>query len=212
MPPHIPEDDASAERRELIARAFRLEWLTIGWMSIEVAAGLGAGVAAGSVTLVAFGADSVIELASAGVLIWRLTSEIKRGEAFPEAVERRAARIAAGLLFVLAAYVLASAGWSLASGSGQRFSPLGLAVTLVALPLMIVLSRAKTGVAERIGSRALRADAVESTACAYLSAVVVAGLAAQWLLGAWWIDGVTALALVPMLVREGWEAWREDDD
>jgi divalent metal cation (Fe/Co/Zn/Cd) transporter len=212
MPAHIPASAASAERRELIARAFRLEWLTIGWMSIEAVAGLGAGVDAGSLTLIAFGADSVIELASAGVLLWRLTVEIRRGDAFPEAVERRAARMAGALLLFLAVYVLASALWSLATRHGQHFSPFGLAVTLAALPLMILLSRRKLDIAERIASRALRADAVESVACAYLAAVVVAGLVAQWLFGAWWIDGVTALALVPMLVREGWEAWRGEDD
>lgn len=202
----------SAERRELVARAFRLEWLTVGWLLIEAAAALAAGVAAGSLTLVAFGADSVIELLSAAVLIWRLTIELKRRGAFPEAVERRAARIAGALLFALVVYLLASAGWSLATRGGQQFSLLGLAVALAALPLMILLSRAKTGIARRIGSLALRADAAESAACAYLSAVVLAGLVAQWLIGAWWVDGVTALALVPFLVREGWEAWQGDDD
>jgi divalent metal cation (Fe/Co/Zn/Cd) transporter len=212
MPAHIPAAAASAERRELVGRALRLEWLTIGWMAIEAAAGLGAGVDARSLTLIAFGADSVMELASAGVLLWRLTVEIRRGDAFPEPVERRAARIAGGLLLLLAVYVLGSALWSLAARRGQRFSPFGLAVALAALPLMILLSRQKLDIAERIASRALRADAVESVACAYLSAVVVAGLVAQWFLGAWWIDGVTALALVPMLVREGWEAWRGEDD
>ena len=209
---HIPGEGMSAERSNLVARAFRLEWLAVGWMAIEVVAGLAAGVMAGSVALVAFGADSVIELVSAGVLIWRLSVEIKHGAAFPEAVERRAARIAAALLFALVLYVLASASWSLATRSGQRFSPLGLGVTLTALPLMILLSRAKLAIAERLDSRAMRADAVESAACAYLSAVVVVGLVAQWLFGAWWIDGVTALALVPMLVREGWEAWLGDED
>jgi divalent metal cation (Fe/Co/Zn/Cd) transporter len=212
MPAPIPEDASIAERHRLVARAFRLEWLTVGWMSIEAAVGLGTGIKSGSLLLVAFGADSVIELLSAGVLIWRLTAETRRGEAFPEAIERRAARIAAALLFALALYVLVSAGWSLAMRSGQRFSPLGLGVTLAAMPLMVLLSRAKTGIAERIGSRALRADAIESIACAYLSAVVVAGLVAQWLFGVWWIDGVTALALVPLLVREGWEAWQGEEE
>jgi divalent metal cation (Fe/Co/Zn/Cd) transporter len=212
MLPNIPADVASAERLALVARAFRLEWLTIGWLSIEAAAGIGAGLAAGSVTLLAFGADGVIELASAAVLIWRLKTEIERGEAFSEAVERRAARIAGGLLFALVAYLVASAGWSLATRSGQQLSPLGFAVTSAALPVMILLSRAKSGIADRIGSRALRADAVESMACAYLSAVVLTGLVAQWLFDAWWIDGITALALVPLLVREGWEAWRGEDD
>ncbi len=212
MSAQIPENGPPAERRELLARAFRLEWLTVGWLLIEAAAGLGAGVAAGSLTLVAFGADSVIEALSAGVLIWRLTVEIKDDELFPERVERRAARIAAALLFLLALYAVASAAWGLLRGSGQLFSPLGLAVALAAMPLMILLSRAKTGIAERIGSRALRADAAEAMACAYLSAVVVIGVGAQWLIGASWIDGVTALALAPFLVREGWEAWRGDDD
>lgn len=212
MLPQIFAEGATAERHELVARAFRLEWLTVGWMLIEAAAALAAGIAAGSLTLIVFGVDSLIELASAGVLIWRLTIEIKRGEAFPEAVEQRAARIAAVLLLALALYVVVTAGWSLAARRGQEFSPLGLVVALAAMPLMILLSRAKTGIAERIGSPALRADAVEAIACAYLSAVVVAGLVAQWLLGAWWVDGVTALALAPFLVREGWEAWQGDDD
>ncbi|MGE5270535.1 MAG: cation transporter [Thiohalocapsa sp.] len=200
------------ERRALIDRALRLEWLTIGWMVIEAAAALLAGIRAGSLTLVAFGADSLIELASAGVLMWRLRLELRRGDAFPEAFEKRAARIAGGLLLALACYVVAGAGWSLATRSGQEFSALGLAVALAAMPAMVLLSRAKTGIAERIGSRALRADAVEAIACAYLSGIVVAGLAAQWLIGAWWVDAVTALALVPFLVREGFEAWQGDDD
>jgi hypothetical protein len=83
------------ERGDLVSRALRLEWLTLGWMAIEAAVAIGSGIAAHSLTLIAFGADSVIELASAGVLIWRLTAESRHGEAFIEAIERRAARIGA---------------------------------------------------------------------------------------------------------------------
>jgi len=207
----MTEKIGSAARREMIAKALRLEWLTIAWLLIEAAAASAAGVAAHSLTLLAFGADSIIELASAGVLLWRLTIELRRGDEFPEIIERRAARAGALLLFALAVYVVATAAWSLASGSGQQFSLIGLTVAVAAMPVMLGLARAKTRIAESIGSRALRTDAVEAIACAYLSAVVVVGLIAQWRLAAWWIDGVTALALVPLLVREAVEAWRDDE-
>ena len=202
---------AAAERRDLIRRALRLEWLTLGWMAVEAAVAIGAGVAAHSLTLIAFGADSVIELASAGVLLWRLIVELRRGAAFTEAVERRAARIAALLLFALALYVVAAGAWSLWTRSSQEFSSAGCIVALAAIPLMLLLARGKRRIAAQIGSAALRADAAEAIACAVLSALVVVGLVMQWLVAAWWIDGVTALALAPFLVREAIEAWTGDD-
>jgi divalent metal cation (Fe/Co/Zn/Cd) transporter len=200
------------ERGDLVSRALRLEWLTLGWMAIEAAVAIGSGIAAHSLTLIAFGADSVIELASAGVLIWRLTAESRHGEAFIEAIERRAARIGAALLFALAIYVVITALWSLWARNAQEFSLPGLIVAIAAIPIMIVLARAKLHIAADLGSAALRADAAEAIACGYLSAVVVFGLVAQWLTGAWWIDGVSALALVPFLVREAVEAWQGDQD
>ena len=202
----------TSERRYSIARALRLEGLTIAWLALEAAVAIGSGLAAGSLSLVAFGADSVIELASAGLLLWRLSVEMARGEEFPEAVERRAARIGALLLFALALYVTASAAAALWSGKGQHFSPLGLTVTAAAIPVMLWLARSKRRLAASIDSPALRADAAEATACASLSAIVLLGLVAQLLWGLWWIDGATALALVPFLVREGLEAWQEDGD
>ena len=200
------------ERRDLVATALRLEWATVGWLLLEAAVALGAGIAAHSLTLIAFGADSLIELASAAVLIWRLAAEARLGAAFAEAVERRAARIAAALLLMLAAYVIMTASWSLWGGTGQEFSLAGLIIAIAAMPIMIVLARAKRRIADGLGSAALRADAVEAISCAYLSAVVVVGLAAQWLFGAWWIDGVSALALTPFLLREAIEGWRGDRD
>ena len=204
------ESPSPSERRELIARALRLEWITLGWMLIEAAVAIGSGIVAHSLTLIAFGADSLIELASAGVLIRRLAIEISRGEALAAEFERRAARIGSVLLFALAGYVVVAAGWSLWSRSGQEFSITGLVLALVAIPLMFGLARAKAHIAERIGSRALRADAAEAIACGYLSAVVVVGLIAQGLSGAWWIDGLSALALTPFLFREALEAWEDD--
>ncbi len=206
----MTDGDGSPERRGLVARALRLELLTAGWMVGEAGIAIGAGIAAHSLTLLAFGIDSLIEFASVGLLLWRLTIELARGEEFPEPVERRAARIGALLLFALAVYVAAAAVWSLWTGSGQQLSLPGLVVAAAAIPVMPLLARAKARIAERIGSRALRTDAVEAVACAYLSAAVIVGLVAQWLSAAWWIDGVTALALVPLLVREGAEAWQED--
>jgi divalent metal cation (Fe/Co/Zn/Cd) transporter len=200
-----------ADRRRLVRQAFRLEWLTIGWMAIEGAVAVVSGVAAHSLSLLAFGVDSIIELISAGVLLWRLTVELRRGEAFSEAAERAASRIGGALLFALAAYVVLEAGWTLWQREGQEFSLPGLIVAVIALPTMYVLARVKLRLAEQLGSRALRADAVESAACFYLSGAVVIGLVAQWLFGAWWIDAVTSLAIVYFLVREGREAWQGDD-
>ena len=149
--------------------------MTLEWMSVEAAVALWSGIAAQSLTLVAFGFDSVIELASAGVLIWRLTVEIKRGEKFSEFAERRAGHIAGALLFALAVYVVAGAAWGLRQHQGAEFSLPGLLVAVIAIPTMVILSRAKIRVAERLGSRALRADAVEAITCGYLSAVVIGG-------------------------------------
>src|SRR6202140_2752623 len=98
------------ERTVLIQRAFRLEWLTVAWMVIEALVAIGSGVIAGSLTLTAFGLDSVIELVSAGVLIWRLTEELRGGEEFSRRAERMASRSGGALLFVLAAYIVLGAG------------------------------------------------------------------------------------------------------
>jgi divalent metal cation (Fe/Co/Zn/Cd) transporter len=197
----------SHERRLLIRQAFRLEWLTIGWMTVEAVVAIGAGLTAGSLVLMAFGLDSLIELASAGVLTWRLTVELRRGERFSEEVEKRASRIAGALLLALAAYVTIAAAWSLLTRTGEAFSWPGLIIALAAIPPMRYLAQRKIAVAEKLGSWALRADAMEAVTCGWLSFVVVVSLAAQWAVGAWWIDGVASLAIVWFLVKEGREAW-----
>jgi divalent metal cation (Fe/Co/Zn/Cd) transporter len=199
--------ERSGERQALIRQAFRLEWLTIGWMTVEAIVAIGAGLMAGSLVLTALGVDSLIELASAGVLIWRLTVELLRGERFSEETERTASRIAGALLLALAGYVMIAAAWSLWTRTGEAFSWPGLVVALVAIPSMRYLAHRKIAVAEKLGSRALRADAMEAVTCGWLSFVVVISLAAQWAVGAWWIDGVASLAIVWLLVKEGREAW-----
>ena len=197
-----------APRQDLIRQAFLLEYATVAWMVIEAAVAISSGAAAASVSLLAFGIDSLIELASACVLIWRLTVELRRGQVFAERAERVASRIAGGLLLALAAYVVVSAGRQLWAGTGQEFSRRGLAITALAMPVMYVLARRKIAVAEALGSRAMRADAMESVTCGWLSLVVLVGIVAQGLTGAWWIDAVASLGIVWFLVKEGREAWR----
>jgi divalent metal cation (Fe/Co/Zn/Cd) transporter len=194
-------------RALLIRAAFRLEWFTVGWMVVEAAVALASGVTAGSISLIAFGVDSQIELASAGVLIWRLNVELRRGQSVAEEAERTASRIGGALLFALAAYIVMAAGWSLSTRQGAEFSWPGLSVSLAAIPIMWLLSRRKLRVAEALGSRALRADAVESITCGWLSFVVLIGLLTQLALGAWWVDAATSLVIVWLLVKEGREAW-----
>ncbi len=198
-------------RAALIRRAFTLEWITVAWMTVEAAVAVGSGVVSHSLTLVAFGIDSVIELASAGVLMWRLTVEIKQGREFSDAAEERASKIAGSLLFALAFYVVGSALWSFWHRQGAEFSVPGLLVALVAIPTMYMLSKAKIHVADGLRSRALRADAAEAITCGYLSVVVVVGLVTQALFHAWWVDGATSLVIVYFLVKEGREAWEGGD-
>jgi divalent metal cation (Fe/Co/Zn/Cd) transporter len=206
-PPPLVLPPKSSDREALIREAFKLEWLTIGWMSVEAAIAIASGIAAGSLVLTAFGLDSLIELASGGVLMWRLLVELRHGQAFSEDAERAASRIAGGLLFVLAAYVTIAALWSLWTRQGEGFSWPGFAVALAAIPAMRYLAHRKIAIAEKLGSRALRADAMEAVTCGLLSLAVVISLAAQWAFGAWWIDGVGSLAIVWLLVKEGREAW-----
>lgn len=207
----VPPALASPERPALIREAFRLEWLTVGWMVIEAVVGAASGIAAGSVLLLAFGLDSFVELASAGVLIWRLSVELRRGQAFSEKAERLASRIGGGLLFALSAYVVVSAGWSLWTCHGAEFSASGFAISVLAIPIMRYLARRKIALAEKLGSRAMRADAMESITCGWLSLVVVVGLIAQVALGTWWVDAVGSLAVVWFLVKEGREAWAGEE-
>jgi divalent metal cation (Fe/Co/Zn/Cd) transporter len=202
---------AAGDRVTLIQEAFRIEYLTIAWMVIEAAVAIGSAIASDSLTLLAFGIDSLIELISAGVLVWRLTVELRHGQTFAEDAERRAARIGGALLFALAIYVVGGAGWKLWTQQGAEFSLPGLVVSVLAMPIMYFLSRRKLYLAEALASRALRADAVESITCGWLSLVVVAALLVQLLIGAWWVDAVASLGIVWFLVREGREAWRGDE-
>ena len=181
-------------------------------MVIECGVAIWAAVMARSLSLLAFGLDSGVELASAGVLIWRLRAELAHECDDAECkeledVERAASRICSVLLAALALYVIGAAVVKLFARQGEAYSPLGVAVTLVAIPIMIYLSSAKRRLSERLESASLRADAAQGSACWYLSIAVLAGMALQALFGAWWADAVASLVIVAFLVREAREAW-----
>ncbi len=189
--------------------ALRLEALTIVWMVIEAAGSIGAGVVAHSLLLFVFGIDSLIELASAGLLYARLSIEARAGpedRARIEALELKAARISGLLLYALALYVVLQSGYGLLHRHAAQTSFVGLAVAAVAAFGMPVLARAKIRIADEIGSKALRADAMETFTCGILSWLLLAGLGANALLHWWWLDSAAALILVPFLIREGREA------
>lgn len=207
MTHHDRKGDTDLNRDALIRSALRVEWLSAGWMVIEAGAGIGAAVVAHSLTLLAFGVDSLIELASAALLLWRLNVELVRGDQFSEKTERLASKTGGALLGLLAFYVVVSAALGLWRGTGQETSVVGVWVAGTAIPVMLFLSKRKLTLAKAINSAALRADAAESITCAYLSGAVLIGLTAQWVLGAWWLDSATALVIVPFLVREAREAW-----
>ena len=203
----------SPDRAADIRLALLLTSITLGWMAIEAGASLLLGWLADSLLLEAFGIDSIIELFSAGVLLWRLRVEA-RGDADPgslDAVERRAARIVGSTLYVLAAYVLVNSAYGLflsPRAVDTRASAWGILIGLVATVGMPLLAGSKLAVAARLNSRALRADALEAVTCGSLSIILIVGLAATRLLGWWWLDSVAALALIPLLLKEGREAIR----
>src|SRR5437870_8279174 len=196
------------QRSEDVQLALRLTYITLGWMTIEGAASLLLGWASKSLLLEAFGIDSVVELFSATVLLWRLKVEAS-GRAtlqYVELVERRAARLVGYSLYALVAYVILNSGYGLFIAkriTDTHESAWGILIGLVAKIGMPILAGYKLKVAARLNSRALRADAVESITCGYLSIVLMVGLGATWLFGWWWLDSVAALALIPFLIKEG---------
>ena len=204
---------AAADRAAGLRHALALEYATIAWMIVEAGVSIYAGIAARSVSMTAFGLDSVVEIMSAGALLWRLRWEAGHECADDEdehhhaRIELATSRVVAVLLGVLCVYVVAQAAVKLLHGESEGFSALGLLVTALAIPIMIGLSASKRRLADRLGSGALRADAAQGVACWYLAVVVIVGMLAQRLLGLWWIDGVASLAIVFFLAREAREAW-----
>jgi divalent metal cation (Fe/Co/Zn/Cd) transporter len=200
-------------RQPDVRTALLLTYITLAWMTIEGAASLLLGWASRSLLLEAFGIDSVIELFSAAVLLWRLRIELSEPSSSErvEAVERTAARWIGYSLYALVFYVVANSAYGLFIAkriTDTHESAWGIVIGIVAKIGMPILAAYKLRVAARLGSRALRADAVESITCGYLSVVLMVGLAATRLLGWWWLDSVAALALIPFIIKEANEAIR----
>lgn len=188
---------------ENIKHGRRLEFLTIAWNLLEAIVSVGAGIVAGSVSLVGFGIDSLIECASAFVLLWRL----KDGEKGEER-EKFALKLVGISFLILAAYIGFNALKSLIAFESPEISYVGIAIAALSLVVMPLIARAKRRVAENLGSRAMKADSRQTDICAYLSAILLVGLGLNALFGWWWADSVAALIMTPIIVKEGVEALR----
>ena len=187
-----------------MARARLLAWVGIGWHAIEAAIAIGAGIAASSIALVGFGADSVIESVAGFVLIWRFGGT----RSASESAERRAYRLIGVSFWVIAVYVAVEATRQLVAGTHPDSSWIGIGLALVTLAAMPPLARAKAKVADALGSAATKAEGRQNMLCAYLSAGLLVGLGANALLGWWWADPAAAFLIAGVAVREGREAWR----
>ncbi len=200
----------NTERTHYLRRGLRLEYFTIAWNSLEAIVAIGAGILAGSIALVGFGLDSVIEVVSGAILFWRLRAEL--GGADSEASERAEQRalFAVGLsFFALGAYILYESGKKLWLRERPEESLVGLGLAVVSLVVMPALAVGKHRIAMRLRSRALAADAKETAICSYLSLTLLLGLGLNAWLGWWWADPVAALAMLPLVLHEGREAVEE---
>ena len=194
----------ASRRRVLNGRALRLAYATAGYNLLEGLVAIGAGAAASSTALIAFGLDSFIEVSSALVVIWQFSSRI------PETRERLALRLIAVSFFALAAWVSVDAVTSLLGGGEAQPSPVGIGLAVASLIVMPVLVWAKRRVGRELGSATVVADSTQTLLCTYLSAILLAGLVLNATLGWSWADPIAGLVIAGVAVREGIEAWRGD--
>lgn len=195
-------------RAALVRRGLRLNYLGIGYNVLEAFVALAAGLVAGSVALVGFGFDSVIEVTASGAAQWRLRSDLDLHRR--EHVERRTARIIGWSFLALALYVAIDSASALAHRDAPERSVTGLVLLALSAIVMPVLARAKGRIARALASSALEADAMQTSLCAYLSVIALAGVALNAAFGWWWADPVAALAMVPIIAKEGIEGARAE--
>jgi len=196
-------------RSELVRRGLLLNYLTIGYNVLEAVVSLTAGVVAGSVALVGFGVDSGIEVTSSVAALWRLRVDHSASER--ERIERASHRVIGVAFLLLGVYVTVDGAMALWSHEAPRASAMGLAILIASVIVMPLLATAKRNVAQAMRSRALEAEAKQTSLCAYLSAIALVGVALNAILGWWWADPICALAMVPIIAKEGWEGIRGDD-
>lgn len=197
---------AATQRADLVRRGRWLEYFTIGYNSLEGLIAIGAGLIAGSIALVGFGFDSLIEVTSGSILLWRLHADVD--EARRERIEAISLRLVGVCFVILALYVTYDSVKSLIRREVPEESVVGIILASVSLVIMPLLVRAKRKVARGINSGALMADSKQTELCTYLSAILLVGLLLNALLGWWWADPVAALVMVPIIVKEGIEALR----
>jgi cation diffusion facilitator family transporter len=201
----------TAGRRVMLhRRALQLEYFTFGWNVIEAVVAITAGIVAGSVALIGFGFDSAIEVISAVGLLWRLRKAGPHAEVNEEShAEKRALYVVAATFFLLAAFITYDAISALIQQEEPLTSPVGIALSALSLVVMPVLAYAKYRTGREMGSRALVADSKETWVCSYLSLALLVGVGAFALFGWWWADPIGALAMLPVIVWQGWETLSE---
>jgi divalent metal cation (Fe/Co/Zn/Cd) transporter len=193
------------EREALMRRARLLAWGGNAWHVVEFAIAVGAGVAAGSIALIGFGLDSLVEVAAGTVIVWLFTGR-RIGDS--ERAERRAQQLIAVSFFVLAAYIAFEAARDLIGGDHPQASWIGIGLAAFTAPTMPLLARAKRRVGHRLGSSATVSESAQNLVCAYLSVALLIGLGANALFGWWWADPLAALVIAGVAVREGRASWR----
>jgi divalent metal cation (Fe/Co/Zn/Cd) transporter len=213
---HCADDAAPDIRRTSALRhALTLQYLTVSWNVVEGMIAVAAAASASSVALLAFGIDSFVECTSSAVMIWRLRAEhaaVRVDAAHIAQIERRAQKLVAASLFLLAAYVCFDAAISLWSSEKPEFSAIGVVLTSVSLAVMLFLARAKRRAAAALESRALEADAFQTTACWWLSLATLAGVTLNGAFGWWWADPLAAFVIAGLVIKEGKEAWEGEHD
>ena len=195
--------ECMASRAHHAKEGRRLEYFTLGWNLIEAMVAVASGIAAGSIALVGFGADSLIECLSGGILLWRL--QLHEAD---ESRERIAVKLVGVSFIILAAYVGIEAAKTLVLREEPEVSVIGIVLAAASLIVMPLLARAKRRVAARLQSQSLVADSRQTDLCAYLSAILLGGLVLNALFGWWWADPIAGLVMVPIIAREGVESLR----
>jgi divalent metal cation (Fe/Co/Zn/Cd) transporter len=188
----------------LVRRARLLAWAGLAWHGVEAAVAIAAGVAASSVALVGFGADSLVEAVAGVVVLWRFAA----ARAASDEAERRAQQLIGASFLLIAAYVGVEAVRSMLGGDAPEPSGVGIGLAVITLLAMPPLAAAKARLGERLGSVATGSEGRQNLLCAYLSAALLTGLVANAALGWWWADPVAALVVAGVAVREGRAAWR----
>jgi divalent metal cation (Fe/Co/Zn/Cd) transporter len=194
-------DRATVER--LARRARLLSWISLGWMTVEGAVAILAGLAASSIALIGFGLDSAIEGFASVIIIWRFTGH----RVFSDAAERRAQQLVAVQFYILAPYVGIESIRALVNGERPDETLVGILLALGSVVFMPVLGIAKQRIADQLGSAATRGEGRQNMLCAYLAGALLVGLLGNALVGAWWLDPVVGLLIAAVAVKEGREAW-----